>query len=264
MQCGWRSAWLAATAWVVWAMAVWSAEGQSPADRIPTTKGDLWIHPISHATLVLRWNGKAIYVDPVGGAELFAGLPQPKLVLITHFHGDHLNAATLSALVGSEEAVTIVGPPTVVDRLPQGSLRDAARVMEAGQKAEVAGIVLEAVPAYNVTPQREKFHPKGRDVGYVLTLADKRVYIAGDTEDTPEMRRLANIDVAFLPMNLPYTMSVAQAAAAVRQFRPKIVYPYHFRNSDGTLADLEEFRRLVGEEAGVEIRVRRWYSGAAR
>lgn len=265
MRYPWRSVWLAATGWILLARAVAAlgAEGPSPGDRIPTAKGDLWIHPVSHATLVLRWDGKAIYVDPVGGSKAFAGFPRPDLVLVTHFHGDHLDAATLASLVGPQGGVPIVGPPSVIDRL-QGPLRDAGRAIVAGQKAEVAGIPIEAVPAYNLTPQRQRFHPKGRDVGYVLALSDKRVYIAGDTEDTPEMRGLGNIDVAFLPMNLPYTMSVAQAAGAVRQFRPKIVYPYHFRNADGTLADLDEFRRQVGDEAGVEVRVRQWYPAAGR
>ncbi len=266
MQCVWRSVWRAAAGGVLLLCAVAAPAGESPlpGDRLPTARGDLWIHPVSHATLVLRWDGKAIYVDPVGGAKAFAGLPRPNLVLVTHFHGDHLDPATLSAVVGPQGGVPIVGPPSVADRLPQGPLRDAARAIQAGQKAEIADIAIEAVPAYNLAPQRQKFHPKGRDVGYVLGLADKRVYIAGDTEDIPEMRGLANIDVAFVPMNLPYTMSVAQAAAAVRQFRPKIVYPYHFRNGDGTLADLDEFRRLVGEGAGVEIRVRQWYPAAGR
>ncbi len=261
-RCPWPGIGLAVLGVAVCGVGAATAEERAAADRIPTAKGDLWVHPVRHATLVLRWDGKAIYVDPVGGAKAFEGLPRPNLVLVTHLHGDHLDVATLSAMVGPEGGVPVVGPPSVVDRLPQGVLRQGARGLEAGQKAEIAGIAIQAIPAYNLTPQRQKFHPQGRDVGYVLALADKRVYIAGDTEDTPEMRALAGIDVAFVPMNLPYTMSVAQAAAAVRQFRPKVVYPYHFRNADGTLADLDEFRRLVGQEAGVEIRVRRWYPGA--
>ena len=121
------------------------------------------------------------------------------------------------------------------------------------------GIGIEAVPAYNSTSGKEKFHPKGRDNGYVLTIGGKKVYVAGDTEDTPEMRALAGIDITFLPMNLPYTMSVEQAAEAIRQFKPKIVYPYHYRSQDGTKADFEQLRKLVGD-GGVEIRVREWYA----
>ena len=123
------------------------------------------------------------------------------------------------------------------------------KILANGEKTEAAGIAIEAVPAYNTTPGKEKFHPKGRDNGYVLTMGGKRVYVAGDTEDTPEMRALKGIDVAFLPMNLPYTMSVEKAAEAIRAFKPKVVYPYHFRSRDGTKADLEELKRLVGEEA---------------
>ena len=133
------------------------------------------------------------------------------------------------------------------------------KVLANGEKTEAEGIAVEAVPAYNTTPGKEKFHPKGRDNGYVLTMGGKRVYIAGDTEDTAEMRALKGIDVAFLPMNLPYTMSVEKAADAIRQFKPKIVYPYHYRSGDGTKADLEELKKLVGKDSGVEIRVRDWY-----
>ena len=126
--------------------------------------------------------------------------------------------------------------------------------MANGEKTEVEGIAIEAVPAYNITAGKESFHPKGRDNGYVLTLGGKRVYIAGDTEDTAEMRALKDIDIAFLPMNLPYTMSVPKAADAIRAFKPKIVYPYHYRSGDKTKADMEEFKKLVGADSGVEIR----------
>ena len=115
------------------------------------------------------------------------------------------------------------------------------------------------MPAYNTTAGKEKFHPKGRDNGYVLTIGGKKVYIAGDTEDIPEMRSLKGIDIAFLPMNLPYTMSVEKAADAIREFKPKIVYPYHYRSGDGSKADFEQLKKLVGEGSGVEIRVREWY-----
>jgi len=134
------------------------------------------------------------------------------------------------------------------------------KVLANGEKIEAAGITIEAVPAYNTTAGREKFHPKGRDNGYLLTMGGKRVYVAGDTEDTPEMRALKNIDIAFLPMNLPYTMSVEKAADAIRQFKPKVVYPYHFRGGDGMKADLERLKRLIGDQTATEIRVLDWYS----
>jgi L-ascorbate metabolism protein UlaG (beta-lactamase superfamily) len=220
-------------------------------DRIQTTKGDLVIHPINHATLALGWNGQTIYVDPVGGAERFADLPKPDLILITHVHGDHLNAETLQAVAGDK--TTIVAPSAVMKQLPP-TLQAEAKTLDQGKRTSLLGLDIEAVPAYNLAPDRQKFHAKGRGVGYLLTLGGKRVYLSGDTEDIPEMRALKDIDVAFLSMNLPYTMTVEQAASAVREFKPKIVYPYHSRGSD-----LEKFKKLVGDDAGVEVRLRDWY-----
>ena len=229
-------------------------------DQIATDKGVMVIHPINHATFVMQWNGKTVYVDPVGGVKPFADLPKPDLVLVTHIHGDHFDPATLAAVIPAGGRTVIVAPKTVAEKIPE-ALRSKAmvRILTNGEKTEVLGIAVEAVPAYNTTPGKEKFHPKGRDNGYVLTVGGKRVYIAGDTEDTPEMRALKRIDIAFLPMNLPYTMSVEKVAEAIRQFRPKVVYPYHFRSQDGTKADFGQLRKLVGEDGGVEIRVRDWY-----
>jgi len=229
-------------------------------DRIGTDNGALVIHPMSHATFVMQSDGKTIYVDPVGGGKPFADLPKPDLVLVTHAHFDHFDPKTLEAVVPAEGQVVLVVPKTVAEKLPE-ALRDRAtvKILANGAKTKAMGIAIEAVPAYNTTPGKEKFHPRGRDNGYVLTMGGKRVYVAGDTEDTPEMRALKGIDVAFLPMNLPYTMSVAKAAEVIRAFKPKVVYPYHFRSGDGTKADLERLKRLVGADSGVEIRVRNWY-----
>jgi L-ascorbate metabolism protein UlaG (beta-lactamase superfamily) len=243
--------------WMAMPIVVRAQEKMLSGDQIATDNGVLVIHPIHHATFVMQWNGKTVYVDPVGGGKLFADLPKPDLALVTHIHGDHFDAATL-------EAVTppiIVAPKTVAEKIPE-SLRNKSvvRILTNGDKTEAAGIAVEAVPAYNITSGKEKFHPKGRDNGYLLTMGGKRVYIAGDTEDTAEMRALKDIDVAFLPMNLPYTMSVAKAADAIREFKPRIVYPYHYRSGDKTKADLKELKRLVGD--GVEIRVREWYLDA--
>jgi len=244
----------------------WSSSRASEADalsgdRLPTKAGDLVIRPVNHATLVMQWNGTTIYVDPVGGRRPFADLPKPDLVLVTHVHFDHFDPATLEAILGAGGKAVIVAPASVAEKIPE-AVRDKAevKVLANGEKTEAAGIAIEAVPAYNTTPEREKFHPKGRDNGYVLTMGGKRIYVAGDTEDTAEMRALKEIDVAFLPMNLPYTMSVVRAADAIRQFKPKIVYPYHYRRGDGTKADLDELRKVVGEKSGVEIRVRDWYT----
>ncbi len=206
------------------------------------------VHPVNHASLLLGWGGKTIYVDPVGGAAAYAGLPAPDLILITDIHPDHLDAGTLSAL---SESAPIVAPQAVHDQLP-AALQGRVQVLANGAATTVEGVPILAVPMYNTTPERAQFHTKGRGDGYVVTLGGKRVYIAGDTEPTAEMKALKSIDVAFLPMNLPYTMTEEQAADAVKVFKPKIVYPYHYRGSDP-----KKFAALVGTAA--EVRVRNWY-----
>jgi L-ascorbate metabolism protein UlaG (beta-lactamase superfamily) len=228
-----------------------AAETKPDGDRLATSDGDLIIHPINHATFVMSWKDKTIYVDPVGGGKRFAGLPKPALILVTDIHGDHLDAPTLETVAG--EGTTIVAPAAVAEKLPE-KLRKQTTVLPNAQTKSVAGVHIEAVPMYNLTADRLKYHNKGRGNGYVITVGGKRIYISGDTEDIPEMRALKNIDVAFVCMNLPYTMTEEQAASAVREFKPKIVYPYHYRGSD-----VEKFKKLVGGDSGVEVRLRDWY-----
>ena len=228
-----------------------AAESEPNSDPIPTGAGDLVIQPVNHATFLLSYGGKTIYVDPVGGAGRFAAFAKPNIILITDIHGDHLNADTLEAI--TTDSTQILAPSAVVERMPQ-SLRKTATVISNGESKSISGIQMEAVPMYNLTADRLKFHAKGRGNGYLMTLGGKRVYISGDTEDSPEMRKLKNIDVAFICMNLPYTMTVDQAASAVREFKPKIVYPYHSRGSD-----LAQFHKLVGTDLGIEVRIRDWY-----
>ena len=230
---------------------VYAQAPELTGERVPTNKGDLVIHPIRHATFVMSWNGKIIYVDPVGGTEAFAKLPKPDVILITDIHGDHLNAETVQAV--RSERTTIIAPAAVAERLPP-AVRAKATVLANGRKTSVDGIDVEAIPMYNLTPERLRFHSKGRGNGYVLTLGGKRVYISGDTEDIPEMRQLKNIDVAFVCMNLPYTMTPQQAAAAVREFKPGICYPYHHRGSD-----VEDFKRRVTQTKGIDVRLLNWY-----
>ena len=221
-------------------------------DHVPTNQGgDLVIHPINHATFAMAWNDKTIYVDPVGGDQAFAGMPGPNLVFLTDIHGDHLNADTLTAVVGAD--TTIVAPQAVAMQLP-AALKSKTTVLANGETKTVEGLSIEAVPMYNTTKDRLQYHTKGRGNGYVVTLGGKRVYISGDTEDIPEMRALKNIDVAFVCFNLPYTMTEEQAASAVREFAPKIVYPYHYRGSD-----LDKFKRLVGNDKNIEVRFGKWY-----
>jgi L-ascorbate metabolism protein UlaG (beta-lactamase superfamily) len=220
-------------------------------DSFTTSQGNLIIQPINHATFVMAWADKMIYVDPVGGAEAFEGLPSPNLILVTDIHGDHMNVDTLTAI--SKLETVIVAPDVVENALPL-AMQPAARVLSNGDTRTEEGVAIEAIPMYNISPDRLQYHAKGRGNGYVLTLGGKRVYIAGDTEDVPEMRQLRNIDIAFIPMNLPFTMTVEQAASAVREFKPKVVYPYHSRNSD-----VNKFAELVGTDVGVEVRLRNWY-----
>lgn len=233
-----------------------AAEQEPPSrDEIATAAGPLLVHPIEHATFVMEWNGRTIAVDPVGGTELFAAFAKPDLVLITHIHGDHLSVETVEGLRG--EATTIIAPASVVEKFPEGE-RGAITMLANGEATDWKGVRIAAVPAYNTTPDRLGFHPEGRDNGYLLDLAGTVVYISGDTEGHAAMRGLEHVDVAFVCMNLPYTMDVTAAAEAVLDFAPKIVYPYHYRGKDG-MSDLGEFRRLVAEKPGIEVRVLDWY-----
>jgi L-ascorbate metabolism protein UlaG (beta-lactamase superfamily) len=219
------------------------------AEEFKTAKGKLIITPINHATLVIEWNGKTIYVDPVGQAAWYKAFPKPDLVLLTHIHGDHYRAAILQAVVGPK--TQLVASPTLASVLEK-ELKAKTITVANGASTDKVGFKLEAVASYNTTPPRKRFHPKGQGNGYVLNLGGKRIYLSGDTEGTPEMLALKDIDVAFLCMNLPYTMDVAAAAKAVRAFKPKVVYPYHSRGQDTV-----KFKALVGDAA--EVRLRDWY-----
>jgi L-ascorbate metabolism protein UlaG (beta-lactamase superfamily) len=230
-------------------------------DKVATAKGDLLIYPLNHATFVLRWNDLVIYVDPAGGAGRFQGIPAPNLILITDIHGDHMNPETVKA-VGTEKT-GIIAPEAVKKELEKSGVDpQSIQVLANGKKAKVLGIEIEAVPMYNLTQERLKFHAKGRGNGYVLDLAGTRVYISGDTEDIPEMRKLEKIDVAFVCMNLPYTMTAEQAAGAVAEMKPRIVYPYHYQGPERFgWQDPARFNILVQEKAqGIEVRVRDWYA----
>lgn len=217
-------------------------------DSLATNAGEVIIHPVDHATLLLGFGDQVIYVDPVGGAERYANLPAPTAILITHGHGDHFDVPTLEAIAGSAPLLT---NKDVFDKLPD-SLKANATAIANGEDGSIAGIAVKAIGAYNLTEDRLNYHPKGVGNGYVLSFGDQAVYVAGDTEPTPDMLALSNIAVAFLPMNLPYTMTVEQAAEAVNAFKPKVVYPYHYSDSD-----LDAFAAAVG--ADTEVRLRNWY-----
>ncbi len=222
------------------------AQDQPQEDVIPTDAGDLTISFIGHGTLMFAFGEKVIHVDPVGREADYSSLPDADLILITHEHGDHLDPAAVAEL--SKDGTEIV-----VSGSCEGSL-EGAQVMRNGDSRTVAGFRIEAVPAYNIVNLRSEgtpYHPKGDGNGYVITFGTLRVYVAGDTEDTPEMKGLEDIDIAFLPMNLPYTMTPAMVADAAKAFRPRILYPYHFGQTD-----TDELVKLLAGEEGIEVRVR--------
>ena len=221
---------------------------------VATDAGPATLYPIAHASFVLEWKDRTIYVDPTGGAEAYAGLPTADVILLTHAHGDHLDRDTLAALDTRETIVVM--PQSVADEIGE-AYGHTRTVMANGETVHTdAGLGIDAVPMYNLPEGPESRHPKGWGNGYVLTLGDKRVYISGDTEGTPEMRALEDIDVAFVCMNLPYTMGVEQAADAVAEFAPAVVYPYHYRGQD-----TEVFRDLLAaKNVPTEVRLRDWYA----
>ncbi|WP_204345306.1 MBL fold metallo-hydrolase [Psychroserpens algicola] len=215
------------------------------------------IHPISHATMVLTYGTDVLYVDPTGGAEAFEGHTNPKIVLITDIHGDHYSIETLKTLDLS--ASTIIAPKAVIDLFPEDLKTKRNVVLDNGEMATIDHFTFEAIPMYNLREEALKFHPKGRGNGYVITVAGERIYISGDTEDIPEMRALEAIDKAFVCMNLPYTMTVDKAAEAVLEFKPKTVYPYHYRGTDG-YSDVEKFKTLINQgDETIEVIQLEWY-----
>lgn len=222
-----------------------SAQSGFEKDSFAFTGGTLDITFVGHGTLMMEWKGMVIHIDPVMREADYSAMPDADLVLITHEHGDHLDPAALAE---------IVTPATVVICNEASSERiDNRIVMRNGDIHEVAGLVIEAVPAYNIKNERspgQPFHPKGSGNGYIISFGDERVYVAGDTENIPEMAEMGNIKIAFLPMNLPYTMSPEMAASAARMVKPEILYPYHFGNSDTSkLTDLLKDSRI-------EVRIR--------
>lgn len=221
-------------------------------DTYEVEGGEIGIYPVAHASFVMTVPGMVIYVDPVGGEAAYDGHPAPDLILITHEHGDHYDAPTLTALAG--EQTRLVTNPAVHGMLPE-ELKAKATAIGNGESHSEGDLRIEAIPAYNTTQDRLQYHPQGRDNGYVLTVAGRRVYIAGDTEDIPEMRALSDIHIAFVPMNLPYTMDVDQASSAVAEFKPEYVYPYHYRGSD-----VDAFAAKVAEAGGeTQVVMGAWY-----
>ena len=230
-----------------------AASGSS--DVFEAAGGEIRVHPVSHASFVMETPAGTIYCDPVGGAAAYADYPAPDLILVTHRHGDHYDAETLAAL--ASDGAEVVTCADVQGMMPDG-LKETARVLGHGEGIDWQGVKIEAIPAYNTTEGRLEFHPKERgDNGYLLGFEGFRVYISGDTEDTPEMRALQSIDLAFVCMNLPFTMTSDAAASAVAEFKPTYVYPYHYRGRDGGTQDTEKFAEQVGDAA--TVRLVDWY-----
>lgn len=216
-------------------------------DHFPTTAGDLAITFFGHGSLLLGWGGKQIYIDPFSKVADYGKLPKADLVLITHEHGDHLDPAALKSIRTPQTAL-------VLTQACAGQVSGGI-VMNNGESRIVEGIPIEAMPAYNIKnlrPNGQPYHPKGAGNGYVLSFGDTRVYIGGDTEDIPEMARLKDIAIAFLPMNLPYTMTPEMVARAAKVFCPKILYPYHFGDTDTS-----RLKVLLKDEPGIEVMIRK-------
>lgn len=224
-----------------------NAQGQFETDTITTSAGELKITFIGHGSLIFIFKGKVIHVDPYGTLADYSKLPKADIILITHDHPDHLDQQAIAMIRNKDTAVVLT--KACAERITGGI------IMNNGDVRTVQGLEIEAVPAYNIVHKRDNgqpFHPRGAGNGYIMTFGDKRVYVAGDTENIPEMKALQGIDVSFLPMNLPYTMTPEMVADAAKAFRPKILYPYHYGDTDTSkiVAALKDTKE-------VEVRIRK-------
>lgn len=216
-------------------------------DIIKTSAGELTITFVGHGTLIFNFLNKIIHIDPFGDLTDYSKLPKADIIFITHEHRDHLDLKAIDYI--RKEKTTFVTPKICLAKIGEGI------VMSNGEVKEIHTLRIEAVPAYNIIHKRdtgEPFHPKGIGNGYVITFGDKRVYVAGDTEDIPEMKELKDIEIAFLPMNLPYTMTPEMTARAAKMIKPKILYPYHYGETD-----LSKFVELMKDSIEIEVRIRR-------
>ena len=231
---------------IIWAMVA-GAQEKFETDVIRTSAGDLRITFIGHGTLMFTFGGKVIHVDPYGQMADYAKLPKADLILITHEHRDHFDPKALS-LLRTEKTVMIL-TNTLAKQMEGGS------VMNNGAVRSIEGLKIEAVAAYNMLHKRgdgTPFHPKGNGNGYVITFGDKKIYVAGDTENIPEMKDLKDIDVAFLPMNVPATMTPEMVPDAAKAFKPKILYPYHYGDTEPS-----RLVELLKDTKEIEVRIRK-------
>jgi len=235
-------------------------------DHIQTDNGDAILHPIGHASVMVSWNGKAFYSDPSddtsnsNNGPRFASLPLADVIVVTHAHGDHFSSSRLTALLKPGTETTIFAPSAVRSGM-SATLQARTTALANGATTTAHGMTIRAVAMYNLAPH-QILHAPGVGNGYVVTMGGKNLYFSGDTDDTPEMRALTNIDAAFVCMSRPSNMEVERAASAVRAFRPRMVFPYHYRQSvSGQLVtyDTALFKQLVGTDLGIEVRQRKFY-----
>tara|TARA_R110001583_G_scaffold114876_6_gene265404 strand:- start:15536 stop:16297 length:762 start_codon:yes stop_codon:yes gene_type:complete len=225
-------------------------------DIVKTKFSSIKIKPILHSSFILTHMDKTIYVDPYGGADLYKGLEAPDIILITDIHGDHLNQKTLDSIDTSK--ATFIVPKAVALKLPS-KYSSQIVILKNGDAILKSSYYITAIPMYNLPEASDSKHPKGRGNGYLINADDKIIYISGDTEDITEMRKLQNIDIAFICMNLPYTMEINQAASAVLEFKPKIVYPFHYRGKNG-FSNVKEFKNIINSKnKNIDVRLRQWY-----
>jgi len=226
-------------------------------DTLTSPNGPIVMTPVLHSTFVLEWGDKTIFMDPYGGSGLFQDFGAPDLICITHAHGDHMNPETLRGLDLSK--AILIAPQSVVEKLGDLKFKDI-KALANGQDINLFDVNVLAVPMYNLPEDNTSRHERGWGNGYVISIDGKRIYVSGDTEDIPEMRDLKDIDFAFVCMNLPYTMTVEQASEAVLAFKPKVVYPFHYRGSGG-FSDVKSFKAIVEDkDQNIEVRLREWYT----
>jgi L-ascorbate metabolism protein UlaG (beta-lactamase superfamily) len=230
------------------------------ADTIPATGGNIVLTPMGHAHVQIEYAGKVIQIDPTGASNLATAKPAD-IVIVTDVHGDHMDPPSIDKV---KKGTTVYVAPKALE----GKFSGKTEIIANGETKTVDGVSIMAVGAYNLTrgPEAGKlFHDKGRGNGYVLTLGGKRIYFAGDTECVPEIKALTNIDVAFVPMNLPYTMTPQEAADCVKAFKPKVVYPYHYRGMGATPEQNQQaFVAAMKGTAGIEVRTPNFYVAAAK
>jgi len=228
------------------------AQLSNSPDTYETEKGKLLVHPVNHGTVAFTFDGKTIFVDPYGGADKFSDFNSPDLILITDIHGDHLNSETISGLY-TKNTIFVV-PQAVADRMGE-ELQDQIVIIGNEETTTQLGIEITGVAMYNLPDDESSRHKKGRGNGYLINFGGTTVYLSGDTEDIPEMRNLENIDIAFVCMNLPYTMDIYQAASAVIEFSPTVMYPYHHRGQD-----IQRFKEIMSVgNPEVNVVLKDWY-----